>query len=94
MIVCATSSRKEVKIIKIKQVEKKEIYMQMLLHINEDFDDDLLLDTILILCQKDFWSYKTLSDKVLSLLPQVEDGDFVFVGQGEDHLMIIVMTNS
>ena len=24
----------------------KEIYMDMLLHINEDFDDDLLQDTI------------------------------------------------
>ena len=36
----------------------KDIYMQMLLHLNEDFDDDLLLDSILILNQKDLWSYK------------------------------------
>jgi len=30
------------------QVKLKDVYMQMLLHIEEDFDDDLLLDAIKI----------------------------------------------
>ena len=34
-------------------VPQKDIYMNLLLHINEDFDDDLLQDTIEILV--DMW---------------------------------------
>jgi hypothetical protein len=30
----------------IKQMDMREVYMQFLLHIDEDFDDDLLQDTI------------------------------------------------
>ena len=32
-----------------KQINKKDAALQMLLHFNEDFDDDLLLDTINLL---------------------------------------------
>lgn len=34
---------------KITPMDAKEQYLQMLLHINEDFDDDLLLDTLRLL---------------------------------------------
>ena len=30
----------------------RQVYLQMLLHINENFDDDILLDNIMILNQK------------------------------------------
>ena len=31
---------------KVDVIPKKDVYMNMLLHINEDFDDDLLRDTM------------------------------------------------
>ena len=40
-------------------MEAKDQYMHMLLHINEDFDDDLVLDTLRLLVLEDnFWSSK------------------------------------
>ena len=34
---------------KLRVFEMKDIFMNMLLHLNEDFDDDLLLDAINVL---------------------------------------------
>ena len=34
---------------KLRVLEMKDIFMNMLLHLNEDFDDDLLLDAINVL---------------------------------------------
>ena len=34
---------------KLRVFEMKDIFMNMLLHMNEDFDDDLLLDAINVL---------------------------------------------
>ena len=31
---------------KIEEIDRKDAYMQMLLHLNGDFDDDLLFDSI------------------------------------------------
>ena len=39
----------EVKTVKIELLPLKNIYLGMLLHLNEDFDDDLLLDAMRIL---------------------------------------------
>ena len=40
--------------VKKKQVAIKDIFMQFLLHLNEDFDDDLLLDSLNVLVG-DLW---------------------------------------
>ena len=36
-------------IVKLSPYTKKDTFMQMLLHLNDDFDDDLLLDALEIL---------------------------------------------
>lgn len=36
-----------------KATDMKDVYMQLLLHINEDLDDDLILDAIRILVNDD-----------------------------------------
>ena len=42
----------EIEITKLKEVEFKDILMHMLLHINEDFDDDLLYDCVRLLSEE------------------------------------------
>ena len=39
---------------KIEQISYKDVYMLMLLHLNEDFDDDLLSDCICLL-EREKW---------------------------------------
>ena len=44
---------------KLPKYEWKEVYMSFLLHINEDFDDDLLQDSMQLLV--DMWYCKLLN---------------------------------
>ena len=46
MIIEKEFSSEQVNIKKIKPFHVKDVYMSFLLHLNEDFDDDLLLDAI------------------------------------------------
>ena len=42
---------------KITVISAKDQFMQMLLHLNEDFDDDLLLDALRLLTGIDWYVY-------------------------------------
>ena len=47
------SQQRLLKVFKIEAPEKRDVYMHMLLHLNEDFDDDLLLECIQALEEED-----------------------------------------
>ena len=43
-----------VKIEKMNGMDRKDAHLQMLLHLNEDFDDDLLFDAIEMLSEEEW----------------------------------------
>lgn len=43
--------RNTVMVKKMRPVDIRGLYMHILLHIEEDFDDDLLLDSMTLLCE-------------------------------------------
>lgn len=45
-------------------MDPKEISLHFLLHLNEDFDDDLLQDAIDLLHFKWSWAYRLLLNKI------------------------------
>ena len=71
-----TKKKNEVTISTIRSFNIRNTYMHFLLHLNEDFDDDLLLDAINLLLEWSYWS--NILPFLMKYLPLICSWELIF----------------